>query len=102
MFLAWLDPLLRAKCLEQGSIDLEEALVIASWCEMAREALKMDYGNPPVRQTPTGSGAAAMVHSVCDEGGLYRAMDRLTEDMREMIVEMRRMAVENQRLKTSN
>lgn len=100
-FLAGLDPALRAKCHEQGATDLEEALVIAGRCEMAREALKMDYGNAQIRQTPTGSGGAAMVHSISEGGGLYSAMDRLTEDMRGMRVEMRRMAEENNRLKTS-
>lgn len=77
-FLAGLDPTLRAKCHEQGATDLEEALVIAGRCEMAR-----------VRHTPSGSSAAATVHSVSDGGGLYRAMDRLTEDMREMKMEMK-------------
>ena len=64
---------------------------------MVREALKMDNGSTPIRQTPTGGGAAAMVHSISDGGGLHRNMDRLTEDM----VEMRRMAEENKKLKFS-
>ena len=42
-FLVGLDPTLRAKCHEQGATDLEEALVIAGRCEMARETLRMDY-----------------------------------------------------------
>lgn len=75
--LVGLDPLLRAKCQKQWPTDLEEALVITSRCEMACEALKMYYSNPPVRQNPIGSCAAKMVHSVSDRGGLCRAMDRL-------------------------
>ncbi|CAL8361725.1 unnamed protein product [Arctogadus glacialis] len=61
----------------------------------------MDYGSTPIRQTPTGGGEAAKVHSISDGGGLYRNMDRLTEDMREIRVEMRRMAEENKKLKSS-
>lgn len=99
-YLAGLDPALRAKCHEQGATDLEEGLIITGRCEMAREALKMDYVNTQVRQPPTGSGAAAMVHSISDGGGLYRAMDRITEDMREMRMEMRRLAEENNRMRS--
>lgn len=80
---------------------MEEALTIAGRCEMAREALKMDYVSTQVRQPPTESGAAAMVHSISDGGGLHRAMDSLTADMREMRMEMRQMAEENNRLKAS-
>lgn len=101
-FLAGLDPALRAKCHEQGATDLEEALVVAGRCEMAREAWKMDYVNTQVRQPPADSGTAAGVHSITEGNGWHRAMDRLTEDMREMRMEMRRMAEENDRLRTSH
>ncbi len=94
-FLAGLDPTLQAKCHEQGATDLEEALVIADRCEMARETLKMDYVNTQARHTSPGGGATAMVHSISDGGGLYRAIQRLTEDMKEMRLEMKRMTEEN-------
>ncbi|XP_061765808.1 uncharacterized protein LOC133558442 [Nerophis ophidion] len=101
-FLAGLDPALRAKCHEQGATELEEALTIAGRCEMAREALRMDYVSTQVHQPPTGSGKAAMVHSISDDGGgLYRTIDRLTADVREMRMEMKRMAEENTRLRFS-
>lgn len=100
-FLAGLDPALRAKCHEQGATDLDEALIIAGQGEIARETLKLDYSNTHVRQAPNGSGAAAMVHSISDVSGLYRAMDRLSEDMREMRMEMRQLAEENNQLRSS-
>lgn len=40
LFLAGLDPALRAKCHEQGATGPEEALTVAGCCENAREALK--------------------------------------------------------------
>ena len=46
-FLAGLDPCLRAKCQEQGATDLDEALIIAGRCDIAREILKSDYAYPP-------------------------------------------------------
>ena len=100
-FLAGLDPALRAKCHEQGATDLDEALIIAGRCEMAREAHKMDFSNKQVHQPPTESGAAAAVSSVTDGYGWRSALDRLAEDMREMKVEMRRMAEENNRLRAN-
>ncbi|XP_035995289.1 tetratricopeptide repeat protein 21B-like isoform X2 [Fundulus heteroclitus] len=42
-FLAGLDPALKAKCLEMGATDLEEALHVAERCENARAALQRDY-----------------------------------------------------------
>lgn len=88
-FLAGLDPALRTKCHEPWATDLEEALIIAGRCEMARETWQSDYVNNLVHQPPARSGAAAMVHSIADGGGLYQVMDRLTEDVREMRIEMR-------------
>lgn len=35
-FFASLDPALNTKCLEQGTVDLEEALTIAEWCKNSR------------------------------------------------------------------
>lgn len=74
---------MRAKCHVQGSTDLEEAPVIAGGCRMASEAFKVGYENTHTCQPPFGSGAAAMVHSISDGGHLYRAMDKLTEALRE-------------------
>ncbi|CAL8339878.1 unnamed protein product [Boreogadus saida] len=51
-FLAGLDPTLKAKCLEMGATDLEEALHVAERCENARMTLQRDYirlGCPPGR-----------------------------------------------------
>lgn len=96
-FLAGLDPTLRAKCHEQGATDLEEALVVAGRCEMARETLKMDYANTQARYTPPGGGATALVHSISEGGDVYKTLQRLTEDMKEMRLEMRRMTEENKR-----
>lgn len=101
-FLAGLDPTLRAKCHEQGATDLEEALIIAVRCEMARETLKLDYVNIQPRHASPDGSATAMVHSILDEGGAYKAIERLTEDMREMRLEMRRMTEENKRLRVNN
>ena len=80
--------------------ELDEPLIIAGRCEMAREALQIAYRNTPILQIPTGGGAAAMVHSISG-GGLYRNLDRLTEDRREIRVEIRRMAEENKKLQSS-
>lgn len=100
-FLAGLDPSLRAKCHEQGATDLEEALTIAGRCEMARETMKMDCINAQVRYTLPSGGATSTVHSISDGGSVYRALDKLTDDMREMRMEMRKMAEENKRLRLS-
>lgn len=43
----------------------------------------------------------AAVHSVTDNGGLYKEVDRLTEEMRDMRMELMRLGDENQRLKGS-
>ncbi|KAM8822037.1 uncharacterized protein ACB058_021716 [Synchiropus picturatus] len=93
-FLAGLDPALRAKCHEQGAADLEEALMIASRCEMAREALKMDYGTPYQRSSPVLQSAGT-VNSI----GTQSSLDRLLDEMREMRVEMKKIMEENDRLR---
>lgn len=99
-FLAGLDSVLRAKCHEQGATDLEEAVIIAGRCENARDAMKTDYitGNA-AGSTTNDVGAVAAVYSVTDNGGLHRAVDRLTEEMRDMRMELRRLGDENQKLK---
>lgn len=42
-FLAGLDPVLMAKCHEQGATVLEEAVIIAGQCKNARDSIKIDY-----------------------------------------------------------
>lgn len=99
-FLAGLDPVLRAKCHEQGATDLEEAVIIAGRCENARDSIKVDYMTVNAAYGNNDGGAVAAVHSVTDNGGLYRAVDKLTEEMRDMRMELRRLGDENQRLKS--
>ncbi|KAK3568728.1 hypothetical protein QTP86_014757, partial [Hemibagrus guttatus] len=98
-FLAGLDPVLRAKCHEQGATDLEEAVIIAGRCENARNSIKTDYMPVNAAYGNSEGGAVAAVHSVTDNGGLYRAVDRLTEEMRDMRMELMRLGDKNQRLK---
>ncbi|ROL52847.1 hypothetical protein DPX16_8410 [Anabarilius grahami] len=98
-FLAGLDPVLRAKCHEQGATDLEEAVIIAGRCENARDSIKTDYMPVNAAYGNNDGGAVAAVHSVTDNGGLYRAVDRLTEEMRDMRMELMRLGDENQKLK---
>ena len=94
-FLAGLDPELRAKCHEQGATTLEEALVIAGRCENAREAAKLDYLTSP----SLGSSApVAAVRSVSGDRSLYKTMEKLVEEMKDMKTEMRRVAEENRAL----
>ncbi len=98
-FLAGLDPVLRVKCHEQGATDLEEAVIIAGRCENARDAIKTDYMTVNAAGSTNDGGAVAAVYSVTDNGGLHRAVDRLTEEMRDMRMELRRLGDENQKLK---
>lgn len=97
-FLAGLDPVLRAKCHEQGATDLEEAVIIAGRCENARVAIKTDYTTVNATGSTNDGGAVAAVYSVTDNGELHRAVDRLTEEMRDMRMEMRYLSDENQKL----
>ncbi|KAK3506251.1 hypothetical protein QTP70_033602, partial [Hemibagrus guttatus] len=98
-FLTGLDPVLRAKCHEQGATDMEEAVIIAGRCENARNSIKTDYMPVNAAYGNSEGGAVAAVHSVTDNEGLYRAVDRLTEEMRDMRIELMRLGDENQRLK---
>jgi len=102
-FLAGLDPGLRAKCHEQGATDREEALAIAEQCENAREAVKLDYVDHrgAAGCAATVGGPAATVQSVTDYGGLHGAVNRLTEEMRDMRRELKVMVEVNQRLRAS-
>ncbi len=95
-FLAGLDPVLRVKCHEQGATDLEEAVIIAGRCENARDAIKTDYMTVNAAGSTNDGGAVAAVYSVTDNGGLHRAVDRLTEEMRDMRMELRHLGDENQ------
>lgn len=97
-FLVGLDPVLRAKCHEQGATDLEEAVMIAGRCKNARDTVKTDYMAVGAASASDG-GAVAAVYSVTDDGGLDRAVDRLTEEMRDMRMELRRLGDENQKLR---
>lgn len=92
-FLAGLDPALRAKCHEQGATDLEEALIIASRCEMAREALRMDYATPYQRSSPV-----QLPQSVVSSVSTPSMMDQLLDEMKEMRIEMKRIREENDKL----
>ncbi|KAF7688153.1 hypothetical protein HF521_014159 [Silurus meridionalis] len=92
-FVAGLDPVLRAKCHEQGATDLEEAVIIAGRCEMA--------DCMPVNNAYGNIDGVSAVHSVTNNGGLYGAVDQLTGEMREMRMELMRLGEENQRLKSS-
>lgn len=98
-FLAGLDPCLRAKCQEQGATDLEEALIIAGRCDMARETLRSDYTYPPVSPAPISNPTTSLVHSIAGETGWQRTMDRLVGEMKEMRKDITRLSEENERLK---
>ncbi|KAL0151983.1 hypothetical protein M9458_052701 [Cirrhinus mrigala] len=98
-FLAGLDPVLRAKCHEQGATDLEEAVIIAGRCENARDTIKTDYMAVDAAGSANDGGAVAAVYSVTDNGGLYSAVIQLTEEMRDMRMELRRLGDENQKLR---
>ena len=96
-FLAGLDPMLKAKCLELGATDLEEALTIAERCENAREALQRDcVSTYPVTQLPVATSA---VQSVSVTDNLQRAVNKLTEEMCSIRMEMKDMCEENHRLR---
>ncbi len=82
--------MLRVKCYEQGATDLEEAVIIAGRCENARDTIKTDYMTVNAAGSTNYGGAVAAVYSVTDNGGLHRAVDRLTEEMRDMRMELRR------------
>lgn len=99
-FLAGLDPVLRTKCQEQGATDLEEAVTIAGRCENARESIKTDYMTVNAAHSVSEEGAVAAVHSGKDNFGLYRAVDKLAEEMKEIRMELRRLGEENQILRT--
>ncbi|KAM3623996.1 uncharacterized protein V6R79_017818 [Siganus canaliculatus] len=96
-FLAGLDPALRAKCLEQGATDMEEALIVAERCENAREALQRDSVST-YHAAQLAAGAPA-VHSVSVTDDLQRAVNKLTEEMCSMRLEMKGIYEENQRLR---
>ena len=98
-FLAGLDPALKAKCLEQGATDLEEALQVAERCENARVALRSDCVSTGAA---TYVGGGLSVQSVSVSEGLQRAVDRLAEEMYAMRVEMKEISDENQRLRARN
>jgi len=78
LFLAGLDPGLRAKCHEQGATDIEEALVIAERCENDRESVKLDYVDHrgAAGCAATVGGPATAVQSVTDYGGPTRSGDQ--------------------------
>lgn len=97
-FLAGLDPPLKAKCLEQGAIDLEEALQVAERCENVRVALQRDYAS----SAATYNDGAPSVQSMSVSEGLQRAVEKLTEDMYAMRVEMKNVHEENRRLRAWN
>lgn len=97
-FLAGLDPALKAKCLEQGATDLEEALHVAERCENARVALQRDY----VSAAAVCNDGSQAVQSVSVSESLQRAVEKLTEDMHAMRMEMRGMYEEKQRLRAWN
>lgn len=99
-FLAGLDPALKAKCLELGATDLEEALHVAERCENARVALQRDYVSTTAAAAYGGGGPS--VQSVSVSEGLQRAVEKLTEDMHTMRVEMKELHEDNQRLRTWN
>lgn len=96
-FLAGLDPALKAKCLEMGATDLEEALHVAERCENARAALQRDYVS-----AAGYSGENPSIQSVSVPGGLQKAVEKLTEDMYSMRMEMRELYEDNQRLRAWN
>ena len=98
-FLAGLEPALKAKCLELGATDLEEALTVAERCENARLALQRDYVSTCTAAYPGGSPA---VQSVSVPDDLQRAVDKLTEEMYAMRGEMKVVYGENQRLRAEH
>lgn len=98
-FVAGLDPVLRTKCYEQGATDMEEAVTIAGRCENARNAFDMGHVTANVNHSQTADGIVANVNSVSDISGLYRAIDRLTDEVRGMKVSLNRLEDENHRLK---
>ncbi|XP_073796767.1 uncharacterized protein [Danio rerio] len=100
-FLAALDPVLRTKCHEQGATDLEEAVIITGQCENARDAIKTDYMTFNAAGNAADGGVVAAVYSVTDNGELYRAMEQLTEEMRDLKTDLGRLGDENRKLKAA-
>ncbi|KAK3530867.1 hypothetical protein QTP70_003638 [Hemibagrus guttatus] len=98
-FVAGLDPVLRTKCYEQGATDMEEAVIIAGRCENASNAIDVGYVTTNIGYNVNADGAGANVNSVSDIGGLYRAIDRLTDEVRDMKVAFNRLEIENLSLK---
>lgn len=98
-FVAGLDPVLRSKCYEQGATDMEEAVIIAGRCENARNAMDMGYVTANVRHNVTADGAVGNVNSVSDISGLYRTIERLTDEVKGMKVALNRLEDENHRMK---
>lgn len=99
-FLAGLDLALKARCLEQGATDLEEALTNAERCENAREALQRDCVS--TYAAPCLALEASAVQSVSVTESLQRAVGKLTEEMSFMRMEMKEICDENQRLRAWN
>ncbi|KAK7922816.1 hypothetical protein WMY93_009718 [Mugilogobius chulae] len=95
-FLAGLDPALKAKCLEQGATDLEEALTVAERCENARDALQRDCVSNYMLNP---SAADVSVRAVAATDGLHGTVDKLSKDIYAMRLEMKEMYEENQRLR---
>ncbi|KAF5889711.1 regulator of microtubule dynamics 1 isoform X1, partial [Clarias magur] len=58
-----------------------------------------DYMTGNAAGSTNDVGAVAAVYSVTDNGGLHRAVDRLTEEMRDRRMELRRLGDGNQKLK---
>ncbi|XP_024122024.1 uncharacterized protein LOC112142718 [Oryzias melastigma] len=96
-FLAGLDPGLKAKCLEQGATDLEEALIVAERCENEREALQRDCVAPLSRISCAGGELKVQSVSATDE--LRKVMNQLTNDMHHMRMEMKELSDDNKRLR---
>ena len=99
-FLAGLDPALQAKCHEQGATDMDEALIIASRCERARQsvlgagiapaspyklpnpAVVANLGSPPPAVMDCNANAAEkLVHAV---ERLTLKVDSLQSEVREL------------------
>ncbi len=78
---------------------LEPCVIIAGRCENARDTIKTDYMTVNAAGSTNDGGAVAAVYSVTDNGGLHRAVNRLTEKMRDMRMELRCLGDENQKLK---
>ena len=99
-FLAGLDPALKAKCLEMGATDLEEALHVVERCENARMTLQRDYVSTAAAAY---GGGGPSVQSVSVSDGLQRAVEKLTEeDMHTMRVGMKELCEENLRLRAGD